>query len=561
MSVTSANHPALHRLDEAHARARQVALKHGITPYDVLHCSEKFWNLHLDPVCVRDFSAWALLTIQLNLCGGVVSFFAAQSQSRHLDTLAKQIVNFDISAQFLMTEVAHGLDARNLETTATLLPNGSFDLHTPHSGADKFMPPTLPDVGVPRLGIVMARLISLEGKDLGIRAFIVPLNDGVSMCPGITAKPLPDRCGVTPLGHALTHFNHVNLPNHSLLGPLHSDLHPRVQFLSEIWRVSIGSATLTCGVISTLQTAAYIVATYSKRRMVGVPRVPIFTFRTQHRPILHALARSFVLASFYKSLRTTGGFDSASKNKDDLDHLQIRNAYATIFKVTTVNLCKESLSDLGERCGAQGTFAYNQLIPGEMSVRGAIIAEGDSLVLSIRLAFELLLGRYTLSSPDDPNHHLASHESALFSELQTQLISISNTKNDSSDHRSQRANATILPRANSLIEAIGVRMAYEAALLDPNIDKKILRLFTISCIQRDIGWYIESGRFSRAKLFEDEMYAIEELLPKLDDMLKKTGVEPYVYAKICKEDSWREFVDGLPVIGGGGTATLQLARL
>jgi hypothetical protein len=39
-------------------------------------------------------------------------------------------------AQYLLTEVGHGLDAKNLETIATMLPNGEFDLHTPKpSGA------------------------------------------------------------------------------------------------------------------------------------------------------------------------------------------------------------------------------------------------------------------------------------------------------------------------------------------------------------------------------------------------------------------------------------------
>ena len=40
-------------------------------------------------------------------------------------------------AQYLLSEVGHGLDAPNLETTATLLPNGEFDLHTPRPAAAK----------------------------------------------------------------------------------------------------------------------------------------------------------------------------------------------------------------------------------------------------------------------------------------------------------------------------------------------------------------------------------------------------------------------------------------
>ncbi|KAF9257267.1 acyl-CoA oxidase [Marasmius fiardii PR-910] len=547
--IFNPNGGPFHPPSESHAGAREIALKHGITPEDVLQCSERFWNMHLDPVSGRDYSAWAILAIQLNLCAGMISFHAAQTQSEYLTSLEKQIYGFEISAQFMLTEVGHGLDAANLETTATLLRDGSFDLHTPHSGAEKFMPPTLPDVGVPKIGIVMARLIGLDGKNQGIHGFIVPLNDGISMCRGITARVLPDRSGAPPLGHALTRFDHVLLPNHALLGPLNSNLHPRVEFLFEIWRVGIGSATLSAAAIPAVQIAAYIVATYSKRRTVGVPpnQVPIFTFRTQHRPILHALARSFVLGSLFKSVRTLGGFDRAFENRDDLEHLQIRNAYSTVFKVLTLNLCKESMTDLGERCGAQGLFGFNQLLPGEMSLRGAVIAEGDALVLSIRLAFELLLGRYTLGSPRDPSHFLASHEVSIFSELQSELVSASN---GSSDHRGEIANAIILPRANSLIEGIGARMAYEAALVDPQVHPAVLKLFAISCVQRDPSWYVETGTFSRANILEEENRAIEEVLPILDELLSRTGVEPYVYAKICKLDSWMEFVENLPVVGG-----------
>ena len=37
----------------------------------------------------------------------------------------------------MLTEIAHGLDVKNLETTVTLQPDGSFILHTPRSEASK----------------------------------------------------------------------------------------------------------------------------------------------------------------------------------------------------------------------------------------------------------------------------------------------------------------------------------------------------------------------------------------------------------------------------------------
>jgi alkylation response protein AidB-like acyl-CoA dehydrogenase len=112
----------------------------------------------------------------------------------------------------MLTEVGHGLDARNLETTATLLPNGGFELHSPTPGAAKCvtsltvfkfcadsarcMPPTTPRSGLPTVAVVIARLI-VDGENRGVRPFLVPLSDGREMCKGVTAKfveiPLSDH--------------------------------------------------------------------------------------------------------------------------------------------------------------------------------------------------------------------------------------------------------------------------------------------------------------------------------------------------------------------------------
>lgn len=42
-----------------------------------------------------------------------------------------------LRGQYCLTEIGHGLDAINMETTATLLESGEFDLHTPTEAAAK----------------------------------------------------------------------------------------------------------------------------------------------------------------------------------------------------------------------------------------------------------------------------------------------------------------------------------------------------------------------------------------------------------------------------------------
>jgi acyl-CoA oxidase len=94
-----------------------------------------------------------------------------------------------------------------METTATLLPDGWFDIHTPIERAAKcasitprilnmanddcyfrYMPPTSPVVpGFSCISIVFARTI-VGGEDHGIKPYAFQLHDGQSMTPGVKVK-------------------------------------------------------------------------------------------------------------------------------------------------------------------------------------------------------------------------------------------------------------------------------------------------------------------------------------------------------------------------------------
>ena len=48
-------------------------------------------------------------------------------------------LHIDVSAQFCLTEVGHGLDIANLETTAELMETGDICLNTPSLNAAKLV--------------------------------------------------------------------------------------------------------------------------------------------------------------------------------------------------------------------------------------------------------------------------------------------------------------------------------------------------------------------------------------------------------------------------------------
>lgn len=83
-----------------------------------------------------------------NLALGTIASY--RKERPDLEPLIKDLEDFNVSGLFLLTELDHGLDTRNLETQAVRRSDGSFELHTPHLGAAKTMPPNGLWAGVAR---------------------------------------------------------------------------------------------------------------------------------------------------------------------------------------------------------------------------------------------------------------------------------------------------------------------------------------------------------------------------------------------------------------------------
>ena len=200
-------------------------------------------------------------------------------------------------------------------------------------------------------------------------------------------------------------------------------------------------------------------------------------------------------------------------------------------------------------------------------MRGIAISEGDLLGISIRgysmafvwrfrvcfsfvarallvssgLASELLLARYALESSTNPDSPLAKHEAGLFSELRAALAV-------APSHRSAVYDKQVLPRSLPLIQAIGHRIAYDAAR-EAQVDGPLLDLFEVASMLQDEAWYVEQLGMTRAQLREREARAIEAVFPHLEEYLSRMDVAPYIVAPIVSEEKWERFLDNLQVFG------------
>ncbi len=300
--------------------------------------------------------------------------------------------------------------------------------------------------------------------------------------------------------------------------------------------------------------------------MANGGRVPILYFRTQHAPILTTLAQSFVSKAFWKV--------AIDAFRDPATDFRVRHAWATIFKATVVHHAQTATLTLSCRVGAQGLFAYNDIISHHVrssisplivylsniifqaSLLGIAIAEGDILSLCIResctvvtyhsvliaslssgLVSELLIGRYSLPESTHPDSLLARHEKGLLSQGRALLEKMQH-------HRSDEFNRFILPKCDSIVRAIGHRMAYDAAV-DAGLDSTITDLYLVTAVKLDSAWYVEKEKHSCAVQDATEDEAIVAALPRLDDWLDQTGVEAYCQVPILSQSNWDTFVNGL----------------
>ncbi|SCF93021.1 acyl-CoA dehydrogenase [Streptomyces sp. Cmuel-A718b] len=297
---------------------------------------------------------------------------------------------------FLCTEVAHGNDAAAIETTATYdRERDGFVLHTPHAGAQKFMPNTSP-AGGPKSGVVAARLLA-DGIDHGVFLFLAPLTDAHRALPGVRVRRLPARMG-SPVDHCLTSFDRCFVPREALLagehgrigddGRFHSEVpNRRRRFLASIGRVTPGKLSMSACAVGSARVTLAIAVRYASHRMISgsraARRIPVYAHRTHHGPLAGAMATVYAMSLLHR--KALDAWESASEtDRDEAERL------VAVAKGWITWQARDVIVECRERCGAQGLLENNGMTELVTGIEGAITAEGDNLAVHAKAAAEML---------------------------------------------------------------------------------------------------------------------------------------------------------------------------
>lgn len=148
---------------------------------------------------------FALWGVSLKNCG----------TQKHIDAYLEKSNSLEILGCLMMTEIGHGSNVVGLETEATYDPGTrGFYLNSPTKTSMKIWAGGT--VENASHGVVFAKMI-IDGKSMGVHAFVVQLRENGKNLPGISTWDLNRKMGLNGIDNGIVQFDRVWIPYDNLL--------------------------------------------------------------------------------------------------------------------------------------------------------------------------------------------------------------------------------------------------------------------------------------------------------------------------------------------------------
>ena len=351
-----------------------------------------------ETVAFHDLGMTIKFTVQFGIWLGSVLLLGNESQHREL---LHRIGTFALPGCFAMTEIGHGSNVRELETTATYDPAaGEFIVHSPTWAAGKNYIGNGACHG--RLATVFAQL-ETGGERHGVHAFLVPLRtDDGKVCPGVRIEDNGPKMGENGVDNARIWFDHVRVPRTALLdkfgqvavdGVYRSNIRSAgARFFTTISALVGGRISIAAAGLSAAKSGLAIAVKYAtRRRQFRAPgtteETALLAYPTHQRRLLPLLANAYALDFAHKHLvrrrvETQDGHDPAGTREVELLAAGLK-AYITWNTTRTLQTCREC-------CGGEGYMSVNRLPALKADSDIFTTFEGDNTVLMLWIGRQLL---------------------------------------------------------------------------------------------------------------------------------------------------------------------------
>jgi acyl-CoA oxidase len=508
---------------------------------------------------IFDLSLVVKFGVQFGLFGGSILFLGTE---RHHEAYLDKVSSLELPGGFAMTELGHGSNVRDIETTAIFDPDtDEFVINTPVEQARKEW---IGNAAAHAKMVSVFAQLRVGEDDYGVHALLVPVrDDDGNLLDGIRIEDCGHKMGLNGVDNGRIWFDQVRVPRENLLNrygsvsksgeyssPIPSATKRFFTMLGTLvaGRISVGAAGL-----SATKAALAIATRYSATRRqfgpAGEPEKPILNYRTHQRRLMPRIATAyglhFAIDKLRKRYTETRGEDGSDEENREIE------AMAAALKVFGTWNAIDSIQEARECCGGMGFLSQNRISELRKDVDVFATFEGDNTVLTMLVARNHLseykqqfqdanaftLARYLakqasktvqsrnpLVTRDTDKTHLRSgdFQCTIFRTREKDLLaSVARRLKARLDADMDAFNAfnEVQDHLFALSQATSERLVMDAFCdrLDGLEDSPIkdaltlMRdLYAMEYIQRDLGWFLENGYIEPVK-----SRAIRDLLNEL----------------------------------------------
>ncbi|MBX3010795.1 MAG: acyl-CoA dehydrogenase family protein [Caldilineaceae bacterium] len=498
----------------------------------------------METLSYHDLSLVIKFGVQFGLFGGSIHLLGT---TRHHEQYLPAIGQLTLPGAFAMTELGHGSNVRDLETTAHYDPTTEeFIIHTPTETARKEYIGNAARHG--RLATVFAQL-HLHGAGYGVHAFLVPLRaaDGTPL-PGIRIEDNGEKMGLNGVDNGRIWFTQVRVPRTALLNRF-AEVTPEGEYqspiASEAKRFFTMIGTLVAGrigiagaALSAAKAGLTIAIRYAdqRRQFGGAPgeaETRLLDYQTHQRRLMPLLANAYALDFALKDL-----VRRFTQHTDD-DLREVETLAAGLKALSSWNTTR-TLQISREACGGQGYLAENRFAALKADTDIFTTFEGDNTVL-MQLVAKNALANFKQQFSDMTLLRLvryitnqASQTAVVYNPMLTRNTDVAHL-HDSEFHltafryREQRLVTSLARRLRARLERgidahaatiacqdhlVNLAQAYvERVILEQfvcgvtqvdepalhKVLKQLCDLYALWQLEQHKGWYLETGYFEGNK--------------------------------------------------------------
>ncbi|CAH6722924.1 acyl-coenzyme A oxidase [[Candida] jaroonii] len=356
-----------------------------LTQYLETESFEDFFK-RLNIVTVYDMSLGIRISINLGLFLNCIKGNGTDEQVQYWSYTREAESIKQVYGCFAMTELGHGSNVAGCETTATFdKETDQFIINTPHIGATKWWIGGAAHSATH--SVCYARLL-VEGKDYGVKIFVVPLRDSKhDLLPGISIGDIGSKMGRHGVDNGWIQYTNVKIPRHFMLQKwCKVDRQGNVKLppLEQLSYISLLGGRVYMAIDSYRICARFVTIALryaSVRRQFGNT---ILDYPLHQKRLLPWLAITYAMAIGTQKLDQQ--LKGIYQGEDVIKRAKALFIDSASLKSTCTWLAADCIDQCRQACGGHGYSAYNGFGRAYDDWVVQCTWEGDNTVLSLSVA-------------------------------------------------------------------------------------------------------------------------------------------------------------------------------